>query len=778
MFFKRLRGGPSEFEGKPERLFLPAMLLWGILTFGGASSLTAQSVTLAWNPSSGPNLAGYRIHKGTSSGVYTQIFDAGNVTTDTISNLTAGPTYYFVVSAYDTAGAESAYSNEISFTATATPSPTPTPTPSPTPTPVSPKFKIGDWVTPIAGGPINVRQTPAGTLLGTHTAPDIGQVAAGPQVATLNGGTVIWYQVNWQNAPNQGWSGDDVMVATSAPTPSPTPTPAPTPIPTPTPAPTPTPVPTPAPTPTPTPAPSPTPSSIVANNVSGLVATENTPLSIPATTLLANDTDSAGYALSISSVGGATNGTVTNSASTVTFTPAKNYTGPASFTYTVTNGHGGTASALVTLTVTAPTSSLFNASSAPASTASWNDGTPVELGVKFQASIPGSITGVRFYKTSLDAGTHTGSLWSASGNLLASAAFSNETASGWQQVNFSNPVAITPGTTYVASYHSSSGYYSEDTGYFNNALINGPLTAPASSSSGGNGVYVYGSGGTFPSTSWQASNYWTDVVFVAAISQAPVANNVSGLTTGQNTSLSIPAATLLANDTDPNGYSLSITGVSNALNGSVSYNSTTQTVTFVPTTGFTGTATFTYSITNGHGGSASATVTITVTPVTLTYSIFAASSVPATASWPDNNPIELGVQFQTASAGSVTAFRFYKGQQNTGTHVGHLWTSTGTLLATATFTNETASGWQQVSLSSPVTLNPGTTYIVSYSTNGYYSVDPNYFAASQINGPLTAPSSNAVGGNGVYAYGSSGTLPSQAHNACNYWVDLVFSQFP
>ena len=60
------------------------------------------------------------------------------------------------------------------------------------------------------------------------------------------------------------------------------------------------------------------------------------------------------------------------------------------------------------------------------------------------------------------------------------------------------------------------------------------------------------------------------------------------------------------------------------------------------------------------------------------------------------------------------------------------------MLATATFTNETASGWQQVNLSSPVMVTAGTTYVVSYHTSGNYSVDGNYFATAHTNGQLTA----------------------------------------
>jgi hypothetical protein len=82
--------------------------------------------------------------------------------------------------------------------------------------------------------------------------------------------------------------------------------------------------------------------------------------------------------------------------------------------------------------------------------------TSVELGVKVSASTSGSVTGVRFWKDSINTGTHIGSLWGSTGQLLASATFANETASGWQEVLFSQPVQITAGTTYVASYTTIS----------------------------------------------------------------------------------------------------------------------------------------------------------------------------------------------------------------------------------------------------------------------------------------------------------------------------------
>src|SRR5690349_22134769 len=94
-------------------------------------------------------------------------------------------------------------------------------------------------------------------------------------------------------------------------------------------------------------------------------------------------------------------------------------------------------------------------------TADVGDGSSVELGVRFTPSVGGTITGLRFYKGPLNTGTHVADLWSSTGTLLATATFSGETASGWQQVSFSQPVAVTAGTTYVASYHTNVGEYAD-----------------------------------------------------------------------------------------------------------------------------------------------------------------------------------------------------------------------------------------------------------------------------------------------------------------------------
>jgi hypothetical protein len=142
------------------------------------------------------------------------------------------------------------------------------------------------------------------------------------------------------------------------------------------------------------------------------------------------------------------------------------------------------------------------------------DSSSVELGVRFKSDVNGSITGLRFYKGPSNAGTHVGSLWSSTGTLLAQATFTGETTSGWQQVNFATPVAITANTIYVASYHAPVGGYSVNIGYFSTSgADNAPLHAPATGQvSGGNGVYLYGGSSAFPTNTYSGTNYWVDVV--------------------------------------------------------------------------------------------------------------------------------------------------------------------------------------------------------------------------------------------------------------------------
>jgi hypothetical protein len=143
------------------------------------------------------------------------------------------------------------------------------------------------------------------------------------------------------------------------------------------------------------------------------------------------------------------------------------------------------------------------------------DAAAVELGVTFEADVPGDLLGVRFYKGSGNGGTHVGSLWDASGTRLVQVTFTQETASGWQQALFAAPVPLAAFTRYVASYHAPQGHYAGDNGGLSAGVANPPLRALANG-----GVYHYGST-AFPTDTYQASNYWVDVVFLPGAGEPP-----------------------------------------------------------------------------------------------------------------------------------------------------------------------------------------------------------------------------------------------------------------
>jgi methionine-rich copper-binding protein CopC len=154
--------------------------------------------------------------------------------------------------------------------------------------------------------------------------------------------------------------------------------------------------------------------------------------------------------------------------------------------------------------------------------------------------------------------------------------------------------------------------------------------------------------------------------------------------------------------------------------------------------------------------------------------IWPSTATPAVAADPDTTAIEVGVKFRANQAGFISGIRFYKGSANTGTHVGSLWSGTGTKLGSATFTGESASGWQQVNFGSPVAVAANTTYVASYyAPNGRYATSDGYFTTPTSNGPLTALQDGADGVNGVYRYGSTG-FPNLGYAASNYWVDVVY----
>ena len=437
-------------------------------------------------------------------------------------------------------------------------------------------------------------------------------------------------------------------------------------------------------------------------------------------------------------------------------------------------------------------STLWDSSTVPA-ILSDSDTSAVELGVKFQSSVDGYITALRFYKASANTGTHVGNLWTTGGTLLASVTFSNETSSGWQEMALSTPVAVTANTTYVASYHTKVGRYSADSAYFTSTYDNPPLRAPSNSEGGGNGVYRYGSS-AFPNQTYNATNYWVDVVFEENLgpdTTPPTVSTTLPASGAVNVSTGTMVKVTFSEAMDETTIDETSFKLQDALNSTVlatiSYDNSTRTATLVPDALLEASTMYTVVVKGGAGGVAD----VAGNPLTADYSwsfttgtagtsgsfsLWDSTFIPSILSDSDTSSVELGVKFQSNADGYITALRFYKASANTGTHVGNLWTAGGTLLASVTFSNETASGWQEMSLSTPVEVTANTTYVASYHTNvGRYSADSNYFASAYDNPPLRTPSNSESVGNGVYRYGAS-AFPNQTWNATNYWVDVVYQE--
>ncbi|MFD3002783.1 Ig-like domain-containing protein, partial [Pontibacter toksunensis] len=338
--------------------------------------------------------------------------------------------------------------------------------------------------------------------------------------------------------------------------------------------------------------------------------------------------------------------------------------GTYSLTARATDNQGAVAtSAARTVKVTAVCPcTVFKPGDAPGGNL-YYDNQGIQLGMKFRSTESGYITGVRFYKQSGNSGTHIGQLHSSTGTLLAQATFTNETASGWQQVLFSSPVAISANTTYVVSYHSSAGYYSATNSGLATAITNGPLKGLANGEDGSNGVYRYTGTPAFPTSSYQASNYWVDVVF-----------NTS-TTSNQSPSVAITSPANNATYTAP--ATISIAATASDTDGTVSkvefFSGTTklgEDLTSPYSYSWSGVAAGTYSLTaratdNGNAVTTSAAVTVTVSA--------AANQAPSVAiTSPANNatytaPATIDIAATASDTdGTVSKVEFFSGTTKLG----------------------------------------------------------------------------------------------------------------
>jgi hypothetical protein len=229
------------------------------------------------------------------------------------------------------------------------------------------------------------------------------------------------------------------------------------------------------------------------------------------------------------------------------------------------------------------------------------------------------------------------------------------------------------------------------------------------------------------------------------------------------------------------GSSFALSGPAGAVAATVSYDAASRTATLTPTGGLAGSTTYTATVGTGarsSGGTALADpVSWSFTTSGCPCRLYADGDAPAGTGFPTQDgrsgagpwSYELGTKIRVSGPAQLTAIRFYKSPGETGSHTGRLWTASGTQVASVAFSGESASGWQEAQLATPVDLTPGVTYVVSVNANAFFVSTQFGLQSARSSGPL---SSVADGANGVFG-SAAGVFPTGSWRSSSYFVDAV-----
>ncbi|WP_020017093.1 DUF4082 domain-containing protein [Promicromonospora sukumoe] len=427
--------------------------------------------------------------------------------------------------------------------------------------------------------------------------------------------------------------------------------------------------------------------------------------------------------------------------------------------------------ATVGSTVTCPCT-VFGTTTPPNGPA--DDSSAVELGMRFVPSSDGYVSGVRFHKTSGNTGTHTGYLWSASGQQLASVRFTGETATGWQEASFTSPVPVISGQSYVVSYTAPNGGYTSTPWAFQTlGREAGPLSVPGGFTADPSGLY--GSPGTVPTQNWDNAAYWVDPVYTVNDSSPLVASARTPVPGEVSVRLDSPVRITFSKAVVASSVGITLTDeAGQTAPGTVAYDASTRTATFTPSSALAGFATYRVAATArtadgttlSDGGTWSFR-TLRPPSAVCPCGLFDETTVPGTAAAADTAAVVLGTRFSPRVSGKVLGLQFWKSTQMTGPFVATLWGPSGQVVATATVSEPVAQGWQDVTFSTPADVTAGQEYTVGYrAPSGRYPVTLGALGAARTVGDLTMPQNG-----GVYTYG---TGRPTTQTSTSYSVDVQF----
>ncbi len=414
-----------------------------------------------------------------------------------------------------------------------------------------------------------------------------------------------------------------------------------------------------------------------------------------------------------------------------------------------------------------------------------------EMGLRFVPMRDGAVTGVRFYKSAANTGTHIGRLWSASGTELGRATFASESATGWQSVSFPAPVTVQAGQTYVASYSAPTGHYASKADAFELLGIEAdPVSVPGGFAGGEAGVFSE-TPGVFPQTVVRNSNYYVDVQFQPSGPPDPIptidvadrqpAPGATGVPVGTKVTVGLSAPI------DP-GSSLTLRSGSTPVAGSVATSEGGRRLTFTPSAALPPGAQVTVNLSG-----VTSVDGIDLPPVSWSFTTEGVGppvvGPPATKRAatlfgnrkPQGKPsarrgTEVGVEFSATRSGDVVAIRYFQVRGRSAPKSVTLWSQSGKKLGRATVPRKGAkpkkAGWRTIALKDPVTLRAGRSYVASYYLPGGRAARTPGFYKKKVwkSGPLRAKRSD----NGRFVNAGRSTFPKRMARGVNFYADVKF----
>lgn len=288
-----------------------------------------------------------------------------------------------------------------------------------------------------------------------------------------------------------------------------------------------------------------------------------------------------------------------------------------------------------------------------------NDGDAVTLGLKFSSTVNGKVTGLRYYRAAANSGTHKGALWSSTGTKLAELTFTDG-APGWTTASFDSPVAITAGTTYVASYYAPNGHYAADLDYFTTPFVNTPLQ-----SVGSGGVYTYSNG--FPSSNFRQTNYYVDVVFDTSVDAPPAVSGVTPSNNADSVALDSTVSATFNSAITQSTLNMVVATVSDgvAVPGQVDYSSSSKKATFTPASALTPNTRYRATVTaNSSSGVAMAEPKVWEFTTTAVLPASVGAITPIDAAVDVDTTTKVTAQFSASTKADTISLKLAKGSDN------------------------------------------------------------------------------------------------------------------